>query len=241
MVFYLFIVKNMVENINNLQSFLTARSIRDSFFSGEIDVYEAHERLKEWRSFEAWGYSAKSCSNGKKEYLYGKQSKRGSKTYFEQKRNDAKIRSLLNLGVLFGEEFPLVENDRSHFLMLTLTYKPRKDRDDDLIKWNGSECSREVIKFKKRFRNFYGQDVQFARFDEAHVSGYIHIHLLVYSPTYAFEVYEHISKKRFDQYGQPVKTWRLVDYADKQEISAMFVSRSSDENFVDVLAFNFFR
>lgn len=86
--------------------------------------------------FFCFFYSAKSCSNGKKEYLYGKQSKRGSKTYFEQKQNDAKIRSLLNLGVLFGEEFPLVENDRSHFLMLTLTYKPRKDRDDDLVNYH---------------------------------------------------------------------------------------------------------
>lgn len=215
---------------------LNAHEIKNLFYERKIDIIEATNLLTKWRYYPIFSINEISNLKIKKvKYYYALLSKRGNKKSCKKIYNNKTIKPLFDLCKKYDKKPRLIDKDnKTHFLKLTLTVKISEC---SLYEWNSKRCAEEVILFKKRLRARFGQNLQFARADEVNYNGYIHVNLIVFSPTYEFIVFKHTSR----HWTHPGRvTWRIGtkqgDKELKNEINQMWIDKDTEENNVDIIA-----
>jgi DNA polymerase I len=215
---------------------LNVKEIRKLFLERKIDMFEATNLLTDWRYFPIRSVcKITNLKTNQHHYNYAVLSKRGNKAAVNKLYKNKTIAPLLEICEKYDRTIKLIDKDnQTHFLKITLTVKLSEC---SVFEWNGKRCAKEVVLFKKRLRARFGQDLQFARADEVNNNGYIHVNLIVYSPTHKFTVFRHISSH--PKYRGRV-TWRLgenkYDRDLKNQINSMWVDTSIEENNVDIRA-----
>lgn len=167
---------------------LNAKEIRKLFSERKIDMYEATNLLTKWRYFPIRSVcKITNLSTNKQHYNYAVLSKRGNKAAVNKLYKNKTIAPLLEICEKYDRNLKLIDNEnQTHLLKMTLTVKLSEC---SVFEWNDRRCAKEVVLFKKRLRTRFGQDLQFARADEVNNNGYIHINLIIYSPTHKFNCF----------------------------------------------------
>lgn len=125
----------------------------------------------------------------------------------------------------------------------------------DIDDWNKRRCSREVDLFKKRVEAYLRPQlpedchVSFARVDEAHESGYFHVHMFMFVPgglnVFPFPARHMVNGElvqKYDRHGDPLFVWRvassLKDRRMKDELNDLWIGPDPghEVNNVDIWA-----